>query len=553
VPVPEPTSTAPRVLPPLLLALFPLDPLQDPAPRPQADLIPQGRQHLDRGELDLALALFERADAQSQGTLPTRMWVWRTWLEQGRINDALDAIDELRLAGTESPDLDYLYGIAFFRKGKQYVDQDVPPTTTGLAFEDARTFLSKATAADPDKYYDAFLPLAESAWHTRRYEVGRAAALRAIEIAPADPHPPFVLSLLLFQRFVDVDADEARRAEADALWEETVERLGEAARKLGAPGTDAQRTLAADIGLQLGYMYEQRQKLDLAGAAFADSLGWNPAGADYADLHGRFPVEQYRSLLREAERLFVERYGAENVADALLLWWLGYTSFELADWAACEAAFEQSVRKWPLYVDSWFYVGFARFKQAKLDGAADALLTGYALEPAKLVSAIEGDPEPHLGALSLVIDWCAKRDRTLDAAYLCDLRTGAFAGNWEWWNDQGLLFREAGKLFLATGLPEDAERAPELFERSYEAYVVALSLAPDKPHLVNDTAVILHYFLGRDLARAREMYLTCIRMADELLQSEGLDDEERARAAKARSDAIENVEDVEARLRAKKR
>ena len=79
------------------------------------DLIARGRALLDAGELDGALELFEQADAESKGTLSTRMWVLRVWFAQDRINDAFNQTDALA-ENNKGPDLDYLYGMGSFLK-----------------------------------------------------------------------------------------------------------------------------------------------------------------------------------------------------------------------------------------------------------------------------------------------------------------------------------------------------------------------------------------------------------------------------------------------------
>jgi tetratricopeptide (TPR) repeat protein len=46
----------------------------------------------------------------------------------------------------------------------------------------------------------------------------------------------------------------------------------------------------------------------------------------------------------------------------------------------------------------------------------------------------------------------------------------------------------------------------QYFEKALEGYERALGVEPENPALLNDTAVILHYCLDRDLERAADMY-----------------------------------------------
>ncbi|MFT5288863.1 MAG: Tfp pilus assembly protein PilF, partial [Planctomycetota bacterium] len=56
-------------------------------------LVRRGRTKLDAGDAAEAQVLFEEAAAKADNSLATRMWVLRAWMEQGRSNDTLDALD----------------------------------------------------------------------------------------------------------------------------------------------------------------------------------------------------------------------------------------------------------------------------------------------------------------------------------------------------------------------------------------------------------------------------------------------------------------------------
>ena len=59
------------------------------------DLIERGRTLLDSGDPAQAQPLFEEAARAEGDSLRTRMWVLRSWMDQGRNNDTLDALDAL--------------------------------------------------------------------------------------------------------------------------------------------------------------------------------------------------------------------------------------------------------------------------------------------------------------------------------------------------------------------------------------------------------------------------------------------------------------------------
>lgn len=72
------------------------------------------------------------------------------------------------------------------------------------------------------------------------------------------------------------------------------------------------------------------------------------------------------------------------------------------------------------------------------------------------------------------------------------------------------------ELFLSAG-NERMERARSIMERSSRAYDRAAALAPDDVRIVNDTALVLVYYLHRDLDRAEELLRSCLERGAEQL------------------------------------
>src|SRR5688500_2840212 len=59
-------------------------------------MIARGRELYAAGQLDEALAAFEAAEKQDGGSLRTRVHVLRTWIAQGRMEEALGETDALQ-------------------------------------------------------------------------------------------------------------------------------------------------------------------------------------------------------------------------------------------------------------------------------------------------------------------------------------------------------------------------------------------------------------------------------------------------------------------------
>ena len=152
----------------------------------------------------------------------------------------------------------------------------------------------------------------------------------------------------------------------------------------------------------------------------------------------------------------------------------------------------------------------------------------------------EADRARMLPRIDHLISNCYAREAWTEAAALAELCAEAEDRNPRHWNNLGLFLR-----YQADEAKKDETLLPAvmtaLAERSLEAYERALELAPDDPGLVNDTAVLLHYYLDRDLERAGEMYLRAAELARAKLSAEELPEDERASLEKVVADATANT------------
>jgi tetratricopeptide (TPR) repeat protein len=82
-------------------------------------------------------------------------------------------------------------------------------------------------------------------------------------------------------------------------------------------------------------------------------------------------------------------------------------------------------------------------------------------------------------------------------------------------------------------------------EKAYELYSKALALEPENPAYLNDTAVMLHYYLDRELERAKEMYKQANARAKVLLERKDLKPDERELYKIAERDSRNNLAKLE--------
>lgn len=508
-------------------------------------LVRQGRDLLAAGKPAEAEEVLARA-ADESGSRDARTWLVRAWIDQGRFDDAFEAIETLEDEGG-GPATDYLYGMAFYARAKQQVAAGTTDQGTAFAFQDAADNLARATAASAE-YADAWLPLAEAAWLSQDLDVAAQAAEVASQRAPDDPDAALLLGRVRFSKYSALRQAGADEAAAREVWTGVIDAFQHAAELARArTPPDAARLSDAHYNLANAFLWEQRR--DEARDAYAEAIACDPTlGAQGPDTYRRLfeslstdegPAE-FIATLEEGERRFVERSGDASSSDATLLWWLGYAEYLAGDYDAAEEHLSASVREWPAYVNAWFYIALARFQREDYAGAIEAWREQWKADPDDLVESVRTDPELHKGVLGYTVGWAANARRSLDAGFLSEILARVDPEDWEPWNNVGLFYRDGGES-LMKGTAEEQEIARDAFERSYRAYRKALELAPDMPHLKNDAAVVLHYYLDRDLDEAERLYEAAKAQAREQLESGELDPDERELVQTALRDSTNNL------------
>lgn len=515
--------------------------------------IEQGRALLDLGKPADAEALFAEAAAADHDSLRTRTWVLRAWMDQGRSNDTLDALDALDRAGEKGAEMTYLYGMAFARRAEDQIASGVSGSSVQMNFLSATELLPQALEADAVRYRDAYLPLATSAWYAQNLETARWAADHAVEVSPESAESWSMRGRILLAQFAAAEGEEPGGAEAEALWSETVESLTRAVRHFGDPAEPATRAKLADAALQLGNAWLWRKHGPEATEAYALAAAMTPEAFDYGraleflrnapkDLEDDRP-SGFRAALEEANSRLEER----AAPSATLLWWLGWARFADAGWAASEEAFQSALALEPGFVNAWFYVGLTRQYRKDSEGALQAMHTGWDADPATMVATAAGAGGA-LRAFEDLLAWCANQEppRNLDAAFLAEMLAEAMPHEARHWNNVGLFLRDEGERLEIdahknkTPKPDPALLA-DLYGRSFKAYQRALELNPEDPQLLNDTALMLDYHLGAEPAEVEGMYRKALELVETRLASAELSEEDRARFEQTKKDIGVNL------------
>ncbi len=498
----------------VLVALVPLAALvspmgcASPAARSRiADVeaqILEGRALLAAGKASEAQAVFESAAAADAQSLRTRQWVIRSWLAQGRVNDSLDATDALAQAGAQGPPLDYLYGMAFAIKGREYTRQNVQGQIIDMAFGDAVSYLQKATAADPVLYRDAFPALAEAAWFQQQLDVARAAAEKAVAANPSNPEASMLLGRIALSQFVATREDATKSVAADQHWDAARTAFDAAAASLRS-SAERQSDAAAAL-VELGHTYAWKERLDEAARAYGEALARDPNRVNFSQILGTLKGDRFLAALESGATEFARLHAPDTKDDATLLWWLGWARYDQKKFAEAEQALTRALEKNPTNLNGWYYVALSRYEQRDYAGAVNALRRNWDESMNDLVASLSSSAETNLAILDYLVDWCAQNDQTFAAGLLSEMQANTSPTTARYWNNMGLFYRDAGEPLRDSEKEDDRQVARGYFETAYSAYSAAHELTPDDPSILNDLAVMLHYYLDRDLERAAELY-----------------------------------------------
>ncbi|MCK6448721.1 MAG: tetratricopeptide repeat protein [Planctomycetes bacterium] len=508
--------------------------------------IERGRSLLEQGKPDEALLCFEEA-VKRDDSFKTRMWVLRARMSLGDVEDALTAVDEARAAGAKGPDVDYLVGFGLVELAKQAVASGNPGAFVGQQFSDAVVFLERATAADPQRYRDAFLPLAEAAWFAPDLPKARKAIERAVEVFPANVDAQILHGKIAMSQFVAAQQDEAQKAGADAHWNAAVQAFERALAALGSADDLGTRAKRAEAAKELGNAQVWKQAKDKARAAYVTAITAAPATIDYVAAYQALGGDELALALEEAHRKFVA-HPDDTWSAPTLVWWLGWIRYDRKQYPEAETAFREAIAKNPQFTNSWFYVYKCCYSQQKYPEAIAALKSFADVDRDGLTNAVLSAKELTQAEIEYLVGWCANPDKhdgkplNLDAAMLCEVLTRSSPQEGRYWNNLGLFLRDHADILARTKRDTPRDELVPFYERALVAYETALSIAPENPNYLNDTAVILHYNLERELPRALELYAKAYECAKKELERKDLSPDDRAAIQIALRDSKNNLE-----------
>jgi len=508
--------------------------------------LPVGGQDLDQA-IELiragrdydALAVLERLEASPEASF----WTLRASAGAGKVTELLEAADSGELS---SKDSEYLRGIAFHRQALEAIASG-DGGLVDFQFRDAAAVLASAVAADPERYADAFTPLTEALWNTQQLDDARSAGEQAAARSSANPRAHHLLGEVCFSQYIAAKADEAKAAEADAH-----HGAAQAAFRGALSAVDedvaGHATMGAKAASKLGDLAVWKEAPEEAAAHYAVAVAWDPTALNFGQISQSIGNAHLISCLKEGCAAFEARYGDRDAAQSTPLWWLGYTQFQEKEYADCDETFGRVLKLFPGYTNSWWYRAEARFHQSNIDGFLECLrkLSGYGMDV--LTAQVQTNYAHNSSVLSGALKKLSDEKRHFDATYICEVRVASDPKNWEYWDNLGLFCRDAGESLVGRidfpnrkATEADHAKANPLFERANVAYEQAFQLDDTKPHLLNDRAVILDYYLNREHELAISLYERSLAQSTELLKDpEALGEFEQSLAETAKRDSANN-------------
>ncbi len=468
---------------------------------------------------EAAQAAFERASELEPGSLRTRMWILRSWMEQGRINDSLDGIDALVAEGERGAAIDYLYGMAWFLAAEAKLADGAPPALAQRNLLDAYAGLVAATRSDPELFGDALYPLAKVAWQSQRLDVALEAARAACAREPGNARAQHLFGRIARLEYEVARASPETRERALLHARAAEDAFERAAVLLTAPADRQQEALLAETHLELLHLHLALGQTERAAADLGRAVAWDPERIDYSNLNAALPPTLFAKALGDGVAAFESRFGL-GARSAAVHWWLGYAHFRQDDYPAAERAFLAALARRVDLRSAWYYLGRLRFVQRDHAGAVEALRTFWEADPVELFSSLRSDPSSNVPMLDHLGTWCRNAGRVADATILFEL--GAeLEGTGSAWRRLGMYLADQSKrLREREGVGSiDAHRSAATALLAFER---ALLCEPDSPVHALDLALHLHQALGDDLPRARTLYESArakarLRLADPTL------------------------------------
>ncbi len=485
-----------------------------------------------RGDLAKAAQLYLDLTRQDPQEVKWVLAAGRCLGRVGRYNDSLDLLERSFGRFSDVIEIPALVAKTYVLKAEASVAQGVRDVNVTLNFEEAVRVARSVVQRHPG-HKDARLILAKAHFQLAEMEEAHKHAREAVRRFPRHQGGHVLLGDIAYQRFVtlrnQINVENPRgRQQADLLAQAAAER--ERASRAYAKAAEIDNTRAYPR-VRLGDLQAWNGNTEQALLMYQEALAVDPTTTvNHSWITTNVESERRTELYRNATEAYRKKPGMEKGKLATLYWYLAYALLEKRDFKASHLTFSKAAKANPLFQNSHYYAMLAAYWGGE-EAVAQAHAWHYASQNAAgfadlIRSPVEAKRKDEvLGILEYFAQSSFKADRLPESRDLNHIlaKVKATAPHW---NNYAFLCRETGK-----------------FEDSLSAYQNALSLDPDSPQLLNDTAVILQYHLPtrENLTMAATYYRRVLVEATRVLNDPKASDEKKTRTRQARQDATGNL------------
>lgn len=391
----------------------------------------------------------------------------------------------------------------------------------------ALKFQGQEMTADTMTQKDGFMMMEDSLKFTRK----------AVELNQESAEPCMDLAYTLYTLYDFVGADEAaaKALERDPASTETLLLRGDLAYNsytqalgAGAPAEESDAILTNAITfytdaakrdemqtrshMGMGSLYEWAQKWNEAAQAYHQALLRDPeliqAYARLLIVFRKDNVEgKLSSNLDEIIALMEKQFPDDAARRATPYYYQAIAYMQEGDYVKCKETLDKSLTLNPQFEAAVDYYRFrAAYESGDRNAAADKLISMLRVNLNSLVYFMQNDSEftskVYMAVRFIAFD-LGNAGRTEDARDLNACLLTLVTNDASLYNDYALGCRETRS-----------------YEEAYNAYVQAIALDSENPIYLNDAALILQYYLRRDLDEAERLYTLSLEKAQYRLDNE---------------------------------
>ncbi len=520
-------------------------PASQPAPPDAAQLRARGAELARQGRREDSLAAYREA-YEADRSFESLMGLHGALLADERVNDAFRLLERADEPATKRVDYHAAFARTFVARAEKDRAEGADAISIAALYEEAARSLQDALEIDPERI-DLRVACVQDLLLATKTEEARDVAQDARRRAPGSWEAALALGDACYHhlaalgrlRPASVVGEGEDIVAARAVRTELVDEALAAYRAAAKLAADRGEPHGRIGGFVLAIEGDKAEAL----AAFTEALARNPSQVSPAAAIAGMSPKEMLGFFEKALAEYGRRHpgvAPDDPTDASLHWYLGYARLLGGDTKGAGAAYETAVRKNPSDPSARYYLGKIAYNEQRFEDAVRHFDTLARKSPRTLGEVGASDSFFYATMQGLVGRLVAGDsgapvtdvvgNASLDVAIrFTEAILAVHPTSVEDWNNLGLFQRDADR-------PKEA----------LAAYKKALDIDPLRPSLLNDTAVIYHYYLRSNDSEAAKLYELAIERANQVIADREASSGQKEEAKVALRDATTNL----ARLRA---